>query len=205
MTTHKAWVSSAIMALVTVLLILFNGESPDGVTLEQALQALAGALITGAVSWYATWRVPNKVKQEPSQPGDWPQSQARLQAAPLAVVAALGLTLFMLAACATAPDVRWAQAQQGYNDVLSALVSYREPCFQSEAWPDGGPDNPLCRISDDTYRQIEAIRAQVDSALRSWQAALDSGSTVGTDFYLQQVQSGLQALQRYLIQAQKEA
>jgi len=115
------------------------------------------------------------------------------------------LALLMLAGCGNVPpEVAWGQSQNGYNDILRTVKEYRAPCVASVEWPDGGPDHPLCRIDDDLYRKIETVRTEVDGALKDWRRALDSGNTIGADFYLGRIETGLERLRRYLAQAEME-
>ncbi|WP_119461859.1 hypothetical protein [Rhodospirillaceae bacterium SYSU D60014] len=121
-TAHKAWVSGALTALVTLLLIYLYGESPDGPTLEEGLKALATSLATGAASWLATWAIPNRAKDS---------GGATFQAPPLAVCAAVALavlTILSLAGCASTardPALVATATCRAYAATLSSLAGFR--------------------------------------------------------------------------------
>lgn len=121
-TTHKAWVSGALTALVTLLLIYLYGEASDGPTLEEALKALAVSLATGAASWLGTWAIPNRAKDPDG---------VTLQAPPLAVCAAVALAVLAvlgLAGCASTtrdPALVATATCRAYAATLSSLAGFR--------------------------------------------------------------------------------
>lgn len=63
------------------------------------------------------------------------------------------LVCLFVVGCATAPDVRWAQATSSFTAAVNALNALREPCVDTALYPDAGPDHPLCRIDDDIWGQ----------------------------------------------------
>lgn len=73
--------------------------------------------------------------------------------------ALLAAALFFVVACASSPDVRWAQAQVAYNSTLATMIDLRRPCV------DIGPEDPGCIIDDDEYGPIEAGRRLARMAL----------------------------------------
>ncbi len=87
----------------------------------------------------------------------------------------LALTL-LLGACATAPDVRWAQAQTTYNETARALELYRAPCVDTVAYANAGPDHPLCRVDDATWAVVYPILLEADRCLKAADARLQAGS-----------------------------
>ena len=82
----------------------------------------------------------------------------------------------LLAACASAPDVRWAQAQTGYNETARVLKMYRAPCIDTQAYANAGPDHPLCRVDDATWAIVYPIMQQADRCLKAADMQLQTGS-----------------------------
>ena len=82
----------------------------------------------------------------------------------------------LLAACASSPDVRWAQAQKSYNSTARVLEMYRGPCVDREAYVNAGPDHPLCRVDDATWAVVYPIMQDADKCLKAADAQLQSGA-----------------------------
>jgi hypothetical protein len=90
----------------------------------------------------------------------------------------LGLALVfagLLSACASAPEVRWAQGQQAYNDTMRMLISYRMPCVPGSGVLDAGPAHPGCLIDDEAALKINMIKNAADISLRQMAAAAGRG------------------------------
>ena len=85
--------------------------------------------------------------------------------------------VLLLGACAEQADVRWAQAQTSYNETAKALVLYRAPCVDQEAYRNAGPEHPLCRIDDATWAVVYPLMQEADHCLKVADARLQSGST----------------------------
>lgn len=161
MTTHKAWVSGALTALVSLILIFAYGESADGPTLESALTALATSLASGLAAWLATYVVPNKRK-----------TGTTLQAPVWATLAALGLALFMLAGCAGQTPLMTAAATcDGYAGALQVLGTLRAGGQLDDAAADRVNEirafaTPLCSGDPPTDgATLDALQAKLDELL----------------------------------------
>ncbi len=106
---------------------------------------------------------------------------------PIALVCAL-----VLAACASNPEVRWAQMQQASNDVTDYVVQGRQPCVDHLTFPNAGPDHPLCRVSDAEWVTFKALRTSLNEAL--YQATM-AGDAPATLQYLELAEALLRELQ----------
>ena len=85
--------------------------------------------------------------------------------------------VLLLAACASSPDVRWAQAQASYNETARALELYRAPCVDVEAYANAGPEHPLCRVDNATWALVYPIMQEADRCLKAADRQLQIGST----------------------------
>lgn len=93
------------------------------------------AAVPVLAAFAAGYLVRERAPAEPAKPGDWPESAARLQAAPLVTLAALGLALLMLTGCpattgtALPPHVErlmvFTKTCNGYEGALNVLGSMR--------------------------------------------------------------------------------
>ena len=88
----------------------------------------------------------------------------------------IAIVAFALAGCASDSAVRWAQGQQAYNDTMQTIITYRAPCVPGQM-AGAGPEHPLCKIDDEEYRDIEAVRMAADAVLRHIDVAATSGNS----------------------------
>ncbi len=92
------------------------------------------------------------------------------------VAAVLGL-VFLLTACAgpSRPSVMWGQQQAAYNKAAEAIIFYRAPCVDTLAYPNAGPDNPLCRINDAAWAVVKPLLDEADALLQAADALIQDG------------------------------
>ena len=81
------------------------------------------------------------------------------------------LPLLLLAACASAPEVRWAQAQSAYNEAVRQAVAARKPCVDSAL----KEADPGCLIKAKDYGKVDAAIRAGDRLLR----AIEAGGSIG--------------------------
>ena len=108
----------------------------------------------------------------------------------------------LLGACAGAPDVRWAQAQTTYNETARALVLYRAPCVDKDAYANAGPEHPLCRIDDATWAVAYPLMQEADRCLKAADARLQSGSAPAIEDSLGCAEAALERMIVYRLSTQ---
>lgn len=184
------WASKTFWAQVIALVALIATNMGLDLGLDEAAQAtlVGGIMVVVNVILRAVTTRPVTVA---------PRQAGRIKAPAGAVAAAIGLAL-ALGACASnaPPEVQWAQKQTVYNDTLATLIALRKPCQPGAEYPNGGPDHPLCGVSDEMAAKIEPLRAEADRALRRAQAAADAGRPTKARDYLT---SFTRAFERLLI------
>ena len=111
------------------------------------------------------------------------------------ILAALGL-IVLLSACASNPEVRWAQVQQAANDVTDYVLQGRQPCVDVVTYPGAGPEHPLCRVSDAEWQMFKALRMSLDEALRKADMADATENYASAAMYLKRAEAFLLDLQK---------
>ncbi len=111
------------------------------------------------------------------------------------------LVLFLVG-CASSPDVRWAQAQSTYNETARALVLYRAPCIDKQAYANAGPGHPLCRIDDATWAVAYPILQEADRCLKAADARLQAGGAPAIEDSLGCAEAALERLILYRLSTQ---
>ncbi len=107
----------------------------------------------------------------------------------------------ILGACAADPMVRWGQLQQTYNTTEAEVIRLREPCVASIKWLDGGPDNPLCFINDESMIVIKEVRDNLRELLDRVQAAAEVGNTPKAEEYIRQAEAAMEDFLFYQLRA----
>ena len=87
------------------------------------------------------------------------------------------LALVLFTACASTPEMKWAESQNLYNGAVSTINEYRAPCVEWSGIPDAGPNHPRCYINDDTMRRLAPLRNAADAVLREMERSASEGDT----------------------------
>ncbi len=119
------------------------------------------------------------------------------------IAAVLGL-VFLLTACVgpSRPSVMWGQQQSAYNKAAAAIIFYRAPCVDTRAYPNAGPDNPLCRISDAAWAIVKPLLDEADALLQVADALIQVGQAPQAVEYIASVSRIMERVLLIQLQAQ---
>ena len=106
------------------------------------------------------------------------------------------IIVFVLGACTGAPDVRWAQGQAAYNEAAETLILWRAPCIDQVAYAGAGPDHPMCRVDDATWKVVYPIMQAADACLKAADARIQAGTGAAA---IDSLDCAERALERLLI------